>query len=193
MPDITSSRTTPLQSRHASRTSLDGEKRFKRPDDLDLSRSNSRGAGSRSHTPSGGLSPLIIQNPEPLFRGETNTSLVLHHADEELEDGEPLNPYRPQSPSIPVHHGKETADKAGVILGIHNVFLVLPQFIVTTLSSLIFYLMEPGQSLPEHHPQSIPILTNATIDATEDMMQLTVRAGAAGGGGSPDAVGLIFR
>ncbi len=125
-----------------------------------------------------------------------DTSLTLHHSDEDDPEDDPTTQHRPQSPQSPispVHKGKQTADKAGVILGIHNVFLVLPQFVVTTFSSLIFYLMEPSRSLPAHHPQSIPITSNSTAEAVGEVVKSVVREGTASNGGSPDAVGLIFR
>ena len=125
-----------------------------------------------------------------------DTSLILRHSDDdELERINPIS-YRPQSPRSPVTSGqgeKGTADKAGVILGIHNVFLVLPQFIVTTFSSLIFYLMEPGKSLPEHHPQSTPHGGNVTMEVVGEMVKVVRREAEAGRVQAPDAVGLIFR
>jgi len=140
------------------------------------------------------LSPLVIQDSAHDSVEDMDTSLILHHSDEDdVDNVEDVGPYRPQSPRspvAPVHKGKETADKAGVILGIHNVFIVLPQFIVTTLSSLIFYLMEPSKSLPDHHPQSIPIPSNTTIEDLGETVRFVVREVE---GGSPDAVGLIFR
>lgn len=104
-----------------------------------------------------------------------------------------------------------------VILGIHNVFLVLPQFIVTVLSSVIFWLMEPSKSLPTHHPGSVPVPdTNTTVaigaiansSVLEDTASATIevagqvvkraaelvsREGVDVDVSSPDAVGLIFR
>lgn len=122
------------------------------------------------------------------------------------------------------HHGTLTSDKRStlikliniVILGIHNVFLVLPQFIVTVLSSVIFWLMEPSKSLPTHHPGSVPVTdTNATTAAVianfsvpenaasvtmdvagqvaKRVVELVSREGVDADVSSPDAVGLIFR
>nr|XP_019044996.1 solute carrier family 45, member 1/2/4 [Kwoniella bestiolae CBS 10118]OCF23926.1 solute carrier family 45, member 1/2/4 [Kwoniella bestiolae CBS 10118] len=180
---------------------------------------------------SGGLSPLIIQGetvgePEPGL----GSTVILRHSDEysqsDLSEDEEQDPSRistqngnraispsPISPRISTSNsrsqekGPSTADKAGVILGIHNVFLVLPQFVVTFLSSIIFYLMEPEKGLPAHHPHTtIPLTGNVTDPSTEGLSdvvseigeevvkRLMVRAEGLGGeGGSPDAVGLIFR
>jgi solute carrier family 45 protein 1/2/4 len=93
-----------------------------------------------------------------------------------------------------------TADKAGVILGIHNVFVVLPQFVITLMASIIFHIMEPGtgESIPKH-PNAIPLPLptsgngNSTLEGViEGGVRLVVREGMVEGGSS-DAVGLIFR
>ncbi|KAG8908297.1 hypothetical protein FRB99_007831 [Tulasnella sp. 403] len=39
------------------------------------------------------------------------------------------------------------SNKAGIILGIHNIFVVIPQFLVTGLSSILFALLEPHKSV----------------------------------------------
>jgi solute carrier family 45 protein 1/2/4 len=85
-----------------------------------------------------------------------------------------------------------TADKAGVILGIHNVFVVLPQFVVTLMASIIFHIMEPGEVTPKH-PNAIPLpLPEPIVDSLNGTMRLLAREGMVEGGSS-DAVGLIFR
>ncbi|WVQ95210.1 hypothetical protein IAU59_002304 [Kwoniella sp. CBS 9459] len=188
----------------------------------------------------GGLSPLIIQGENPA-EPELGSTVILRHSDElstdSLDDdqsqahshprassninraGSPMTPTSPRAyPPNQAHDngGKNTADKAGVILGIHNVFLVLPQFVVTFLSAIIFSVMEPAP-LPAHHPGpgtgAIPI--HPDVNATDASSALESGAmgevaaevggqvvrrylsgraeGASGEGGSPDAVGLIFR
>ncbi|TFY82103.1 hypothetical protein EWM64_g1909 [Hericium alpestre] len=59
---------------------------------------------------------------------------------------------------------KGLAAKAGIIIGIHNVFVVVPQFLVTGISSVIFALFEPDKSvLHGHHAgKMLPPLTNGT-------------------------------
>ncbi|KAF9036321.1 major facilitator superfamily domain-containing protein [Panaeolus papilionaceus] len=55
------------------------------------------------------------------------------------------------------------SSKAGIILGIHNTFIVIPQFIVTALSAILFTLLDGDKSsLPsdgspevEHHSNSL--------------------------------------
>ncbi|THU98478.1 hypothetical protein K435DRAFT_777462 [Dendrothele bispora CBS 962.96] len=39
------------------------------------------------------------------------------------------------------------SDKAGIILGIHNIFIVIPQFIVTGISSIIFAIFDPDKNV----------------------------------------------
>lgn len=100
---------------------------------------------------------------------EHDTTVVLRHSGEDDSDAEdsprtPSRPGRAQQPS--------TADKAGLILGIHNVFIVMPQFVITAVSSLVFYIMEPGSDAPvppDAGPDGAPAPKN------------------------PDAVGLVFR
>ncbi|WWC90419.1 uncharacterized protein L201_005354 [Kwoniella dendrophila CBS 6074] len=169
---------------------------------------------------SGGLSPLIMQGEQPAeVEPGLGSTVVLRHSDEysrsnnsdeeeEVDRRRSTQSYHraatPTTPTSPRNatqgKGQNTADKAGVILGIHNVFLVLPQFVVTFLSAIIFYLMEPEKGLPAHHPQTIiPIPVNGTDIATETVgdeilkRYISSRAEGMVEGGSPDAVGLIFR
>ncbi|KAF8994064.1 major facilitator superfamily domain-containing protein [Cyathus striatus] len=49
-------------------------------------------------------------------------------------------------------NGGGLSAKAGIILGIHNVFIVIPQFLITGLSAVVFAIFDPEKSvLPEHH------------------------------------------
>ncbi|KAF9359220.1 hypothetical protein BGX34_008503 [Mortierella sp. NVP85] len=43
-------------------------------------------------------------------------------------------------------HSTESASSAGALLGIHNIYIVLPQFLVSFLSSLVFAAIEPHPS-----------------------------------------------
>ncbi|KAK7049408.1 hypothetical protein VNI00_006009 [Paramarasmius palmivorus] len=60
--------------------------------------------------------------------------------------------------------------KAGIILGIHNIFIVVPQFLVTGLSSIIFAIFDPTKSvLHGSHPgntSSSGSINNITNTAT---------------------------
>ncbi|OXG19816.1 solute carrier family 45, member 1/2/4 [Cryptococcus neoformans Ze90-1] len=236
---------TPLHSRHASRTSLVLERSNR--DSRDRTRPSSPSSNldrpakfdrekfmshkSNLSLEGEGLSPLVIQGDTPVEPAFGST-VILRHSDEmSRSEGEhdeyEMGQVRGNSSST--HHSprasgdydlngaKGTADKAGVILGIHNVFLVLPQFIVTVLSSVIFWLMEPSKSLPTHHPGSVPVPdTNTTVaigaiansSVLEDTASATIevagqvvkraaelvsREGVDVDVSSPDAVGLIFR
>ncbi|BGP39227.1 hypothetical protein JCM10449v2_003165 [Rhodotorula kratochvilovae] len=92
-------------------------------------------------------------------------------------------------------------DQTGVILGCHNIYLVLPQFLVTGLSSIIFALFAPqhtvlGHQPVVHHPPALGNGTTASIDALDSLAEaddgrergLAVRVVRAVGG----AVGQAF-
>jgi len=145
----------------------------------------------------------------------SSSTVMLHHSDDsddelenELQDlsysldavsSSPtgVTPIRRRQSPMPKNGtggNTNTADKAGVILGIHNVFVVLPQFVVTLMASIIFHIMEPGtggEALPDKHPNAIPI-GNGTVAGVDEIVRLVVREGGMEGGSS-DAVGLIFR
>ncbi|KAI3607991.1 sucrose transporter [Moniliophthora roreri] len=63
-------------------------------------------------------------------------------------------------------NGSGLSAKAGIILGIHNIFIVVPQFVVTGLSSIIFAFVDPSKSaFHGKHPGNIsksPPVANAT-------------------------------
>jgi len=201
--DESSSRSsTPFQSAVGSRTSLPLEQeKEKHESDQSLNPDDSFTSQDRS---SGGndLTPLVIQTEH--IPEQMRSTVVLRHSDE-LSDEDMQNlSFGHESPVPPHGHtgttsgDKGTADKAGVILGIHNVFLVLPQFIVTFMASIIFYLMEPDQGLPAKHPNSPPVdMGNGTVSVIDsdmgEVMRLVVRDALDANVSSPDAVGLIFR
>ncbi|KAL5514844.1 hypothetical protein ACEPAG_2160 [Sanghuangporus baumii] len=78
-----------------------------------------------------------------------------------------------------VEHGLEEASrkrpgglqaKSGIIIGIHNLFIVIPQFISTAFTSLIFALFDPAKSVrPGHNPGlGIPGQGNETLASSTD-------------------------
>ncbi|KAL5520645.1 hypothetical protein ACEPAF_2646 [Sanghuangporus sanghuang] len=75
--------------------------------------------------------------------------------------------------------------KSGIIIGIHNLFIVIPQFISTAFTSLIFALFDPAKSVrPGHNPGlGIPAQGNETLSSSTDASD---RVG--GGGGVSDIV-----
>ncbi|KAG6849814.1 hypothetical protein H0H93_004763 [Arthromyces matolae] len=66
--------------------------------------------------------------------------------------------------------------KAGIILGIHNVFVVIPQFLVTGISAVIFAIFDPVRP-PTHplHPSPIIPSANSTISLVSNSTELVVR------------------
>ncbi|KDN44339.1 hypothetical protein RSAG8_05603, partial [Rhizoctonia solani AG-8 WAC10335] len=84
--------------------------------------------------------------------------------------------------------GEGVGSKAGIILGIHNLVVVLPQFLVTGLSAVLFALLEPHRSvLHGKHPGNVPPGANITLP----LNNLETRE--EGTDASSDSIGLIFR
>ncbi|KAG6864294.1 hypothetical protein C0991_010765 [Blastosporella zonata] len=97
--------------------------------------------------------------------------------------------------------------KAGIILGIHNVSIVVPQFLVTGLSAVIFAIFDPVQ--PQGHilpppppPQAAPtIAAGSTSNTTEAVVRMLLREAdnlaieeeMADRGGQSNSVVYIFR
>ena len=162
--------------------------------------------GNSSIMPSRATLPTPLKlNLGPVEEDENDTSLVLQHSDDEDGRDSPVTPRTPvRANSTP---GKQsTAEKAGIILGIHNVYIVLPQFVVTAMSSIIFKIMEPpaGTGVGESHPLAtgpdvldVPAFEEGALTdgdvAGEFLGNLLKRVEGAVEGGSSDAVGLIFR
>jgi hypothetical protein len=46
--------------------------------------------------------------------------------------------------------------------GIHNIFIVIPQFIITGLAAIIFAIFEPGKSIHGSHPGGVVAPINGT-------------------------------
>lgn len=150
------------------------------------------------------LTPYVSQKPQ--MPAASASTVILRHSGDESSDDEgdiqnlsfgldpasaSASPRRHQQVEGNGGGGGDTADKAGVILGIFNVFVVMPQFVVTAMSSVIFHIMEPPTGttdLPPKHPNALPIPAgNGTL------ADVVAREGAVVEAGSPDAVGLIFR
>ncbi|THH26896.1 hypothetical protein EUX98_g7285 [Antrodiella citrinella] len=88
--------------------------------------------------------------------------------------------------------GGGLAAKAGIILGIHNIFIVLPQFVISGLSSVIFALFDPEKSDP-----GIGIPTPGT-NGTEPTGNSTLaafisREGISGSSAGPTSYAIVFR
>lgn len=121
-----------------------------------------------------------------------NTTVILRHSDESAASIASFSD--PQIPATPA--AASTADKAGLILGIHNVFIVLPQFVITAISSLVFFLMEPaGDAAPPLGPNTPAGIVNGSVtaDAVRAVTTVIREQLEKPKTSSPDAVGLIFR
>ncbi|EKM56768.1 uncharacterized protein PHACADRAFT_254080 [Phanerochaete carnosa HHB-10118-sp] len=80
--------------------------------------------------------------------------------------------------------GGGLAAKAGIILGIHNIFVVIPQFVITGISSIIFALTSSGE-VEDHNPSDLA--TNGTV------VELMSREGPTVRTGGPDSYAYVFR
>ncbi|KAL1677143.1 major facilitator superfamily domain-containing protein [Schizophyllum commune] len=99
--------------------------------------------------------------------------------------------------------GGGLAAKAGIILGIHNLFIVIPQFIVTGVSSIIFAIFDPDQSVLHGGHGGIPMHNSTTTDDGADVdaaasgdlafRALAYRAEEEDDGGGSNSVVYIFR
>ncbi|KIY49686.1 MFS general substrate transporter [Fistulina hepatica ATCC 64428] len=68
--------------------------------------------------------------------------------------------------NVPVddeHQAHGLSAKAGIILGIHNIFIVLPQFVITAIAAVIFSIFDPQKHVSGH--SVVPLNTNATASA----------------------------
>ncbi|KAK4056571.1 hypothetical protein OIO90_002419 [Microbotryomycetes sp. JL221] len=99
-------------------------------------------------------------------------------------------------------------ERAGVILGCHNIYLVIPQFLVSALSSLIFALFAPHHTVVGHGPRPLsPVaapalptplssdVTSTVIEAATDALVRVVarESDSRAKGTGWDALGMVFR
>ena len=91
-----------------------------------------------------------------------------------------------------------------ILKGIHNVFIVIPQFLVTGLSSIVFAIFDPRTSVNPSHPlvngTAIATLTNATdalentiLKRTDALLDLNSRESADLKPGQSSSIVYIFR
>ncbi|KAH9034741.1 MFS general substrate transporter [Lactarius pseudohatsudake] len=113
---------------------------------------------------------------------------VSEFEDDHLQNGGATTPSR-----------RNLGAKAGVILGIQNIFVVIPQFLVTGMTSLIFAMLEPHKSvLHGDHPGKTPPSLNTTgiTTTTTDNNTLVLSRQEVGTNGpptGPNSVAIIFR
>lgn len=80
--------------------------------------------------------------------------------------------------------------------GIQNIFIVVPQFLVTGMTSLIFAILEPHKSvLHGDHPGKTPPNLNTTITTANNGTSVSSRQelGVNGPPSGPNSVAIIFR
>ena len=80
--------------------------------------------------------------------------------------------------------------------GIQNIFVVIPQFLVTGMTSFIFAILEPQKSvLHGNHPGKTPPNLNITTITTDNSTLVSSRQelGANGPPSGPNSVAIIFR
>ncbi|ORY76502.1 hypothetical protein BCR35DRAFT_280347 [Leucosporidium creatinivorum] len=111
---------------------------------------------STPSTPTRASATRPLVPPQP-FRATTSTSTApspttaRSNAQSALNECSPLLP-GPRSPAFPAQGEEERegqgAEAGGTILGIHNLSIVAPQFLVALISAGIFKLLELGRSAP---------------------------------------------
>ncbi|KAG6899420.1 hypothetical protein C0993_010428 [Termitomyces sp. T159_Od127] len=81
--------------------------------------------------------------------------------------------------------------KAGIILGIHNVFIVVPQFLVTGLSAVIFAIFDPAQ--PPTHTISPPPKSPEVVRTIVQEFGAAIRREETFRDGGSNSIVYIFR
>lgn len=162
--DLSQEESPSLHSRNPSRTASRSHVRNPSHEVVNANQSHTL---SRLVLPGSDLTPVPRESTS--MEIDLDTTVIIRHSDEMSVLSEPTSP--PVDDAAP-----STADKAGLILGIHNVFIVLPQFVITFISSIVFMIMEPAKGT-----EAAPAAAADGAAATTD------------GPSSPNAVGLVFR
>ncbi|KAI0658261.1 MFS general substrate transporter [Cubamyces menziesii] len=145
----------------------------------DLSRPSSRQAARAGVSRLGGLLDNAAARTSHLdvhsLALAQDDEATLHGDDDDDDDGK-------RRPGL--------AAKAGIIIGIHNIFIVIPQFVMTGIASLVFFFLDPSKAAPGAAEVPFP----ATDNATEPLgTELFVRAESAASGGGPNSYAIIYR
>ncbi|KAF8839456.1 MFS general substrate transporter [Paxillus ammoniavirescens] len=86
------------------------------------------------------------------------------------------------------------SSQAGAILGIHNMFIVIPQFLVTGLSSIIFAIFDPDKSvLHGHHPGNTQPGNGTVTPAAQDVARHLFSRSDELSQTQPNSIAIIFR
>ncbi|KZP28701.1 MFS general substrate transporter, partial [Athelia psychrophila] len=121
-----------------------------------------------------------------------NSSAQLSMLDMHAAAGEEYQIHDQPGPS-----GNDLSAKAGIILGIHNICIVIPQLLITCLSSIIFALFDPTKSVLHGKPPG-SVAGNGTVIAKSMEMDsgtenLFLRSEEGGEAAGVDSVAIIFR
>ncbi|KAJ6617111.1 major facilitator superfamily domain-containing protein [Mycena sp. CBHHK59/15] len=88
--------------------------------------------------------PLLSAYPHISVATSSTASLAEEDATKAVDlHGLDMSPYPSPAVTDDDTHSGNLSAKAGVILGIHNVFIVIPQFLVTILSAVVFAMFDP--------------------------------------------------
>lgn len=153
--------------------------------------------------------------------GVNNNGYVLANTDgdegeeDEEDEEQQLVLSEVEGPFPTQHRANDLSAKAGAILvclpklpvaakplintppqGLHNICVVIPQFMVTGMSSIIFAFLDPDKSVIHHGkvpdvPASIPPI-NGTV-STAEANDFFARAEGVADGGSGGTIGIIFK
>jgi len=154
-----------------------------------VSISTSMGGGEEIRRPSADVGSFDVENRS----ARASRSNLTDEDDSDAEEGiggdrEGLLNGQLGDHDVPTSAGG-IGDKAGIILGIHNIFLVIPQFLVTGLSSIIFAIYEPQLSVLDapHTGLSTPAppLNGTISDAVLRRAEFEERGF--------DSIGFLFR
>ncbi|KIK91394.1 hypothetical protein PAXRUDRAFT_34952 [Paxillus rubicundulus Ve08.2h10] len=86
------------------------------------------------------------------------------------------------------------SSQAGTILGIHNMFIVIPQFLVTGLSSIIFAIVDPDKSvLHGHHPGNTQPRNGTVTPAAQNVARHLWSRSDDISQTKPSSIAIIFR
>ncbi|KAF9219205.1 MFS general substrate transporter [Gyrodon lividus] len=86
------------------------------------------------------------------------------------------------------------SSQAGAILGIHNIFIVIPQFLVTGLSSIIFSIFDPDNSvLHGYHPGNTQPGNGTMTPAAQDVTGYLLTRLDELSQSKPNSIAIIFR
>ncbi len=107
---------------------------------------------SKECKPAGHHDYEVDEETNQLMYNLVETGVVLEGSDSDSEDHRKASrrtsneETTSELPFIDSHGGISTDDssEAGLLLGIHNMYIVLPQFLVTFFSSIVFAILEPN-------------------------------------------------